>query len=112
MIPVLIETILRSAFVGLTIASIAALASLLLASVTKRWHSQSANSSDVLPGYTMTLLQELQAMLQARSGSGIARNPAAAPQSSNNRFEASRNARSIFGRFGPFTRYPATRTPR
>ena len=55
MIPVLIEAAFRSLFVGSATASIA------------------------LPAYPMTLLQELQARIQAKSGSGGVLGPVAAP---------------------------------
>ena len=55
MIPVLIETAFRSLFVG------------------------SANASIVLPAHTMTLLEELQTRIQAKSESGGLPRPVAVP---------------------------------
>jgi hypothetical protein len=92
MIPVPIKEELRSVFVGLRaaaclckteirngftqeaawgLAPAGASATASPITVTERLHFQSANSSMVPPAYPMTLLQELQAMLQARSGSGL-----------------------------------------
>lgn len=92
MIPVLIETVLHCLFVSLTVAvclraarmrndfarktgpSLApsrSLASPSLLPIAERLHFQSVNSSVVRPAYSMSLLQELQEMLQARSGSGL-----------------------------------------
>ncbi|HMG86233.1 MAG TPA: hypothetical protein VK574_10830 [Terracidiphilus sp.] len=92
MIPVLTKTVLRSVLVGLAAAVClrafdirnmftqeaglglvltGALAMPLLAPITQRLHFQPASSSIVSSANSMTLLQELQAMLQARSGSGL-----------------------------------------
>jgi hypothetical protein len=100
MIPVLIKTVLRSVFVGLTDAVclrafadrdglaqraglgpvlVGALAMPSLIPIVERSHSPSANSSIGRNAYPMTLLQELQEILQARSGSGLRPRPFVAP---------------------------------
>ncbi len=92
MIPVLMKAVLRSVFVGLTVGVClsafgirnmftqeaglglvlaGALAMPLLLPITQRLHFQPVNSSIVHTANSMTLLQELQAMLEARSGSGL-----------------------------------------
>ena len=104
MIPVLIKSVLRSVFVGsadhfslraagignvfaqkvgLGLVLAGALAIPLLIPLPEPLHLQSANSGIVRPAYSMTLLQELQAMLQARGGSGLLPRPFVAPVPEN-----------------------------
>ena len=90
MIPIFIEAALRSVLVGLAVAAglrifrvrnvlaqkaawglvlVSALAMPLLLPVTARWNLLPAVVSVVLPARPMTLLEELQARIQAKSGS-------------------------------------------
>jgi beta-lactamase regulating signal transducer with metallopeptidase domain/DUF4097 and DUF4098 domain-containing protein YvlB len=91
MIPVLIDAALRSLFVGLIVAAglrafrirnvfaqkaawglvlVGALAMPLLAPIVQRLQVLPANEGIVLPAHPMTLLEELQARIQAKTGSG------------------------------------------
>jgi beta-lactamase regulating signal transducer with metallopeptidase domain len=90
MIPIFIEAALRSLLVGLAVSVglrifrvrnvlaqkaawglvlVSALAMPLLLPFTAQWHPLPAGVSVVLPAHPMTLLQELQARIQAKSGS-------------------------------------------
>ena len=90
MISVLIEAALRSLLVALVVAMglgilrvrnvlarkaawglvlVSALAMPLLLPITAEWHLGLAELNIVLPAHPMTLLEELQALIQARSGS-------------------------------------------
>ena len=100
MIPVLIDAAMRSLFVGLIVAVglrafrirnvfaqkaalglvlVGALAMPLLMPIADRLQLLPANASIVLPAHPMTLLEELQARLQAKSGSGTLPKPVAPP---------------------------------
>jgi len=100
MIPVLIDAAMRSLFVGLIVevglrafrirnvfaqkaalglVLLGALAMPLLLPIADRLQLLPANASIVLPAHPMTLLEELQARLQARSGSGTIHKPVAPP---------------------------------
>ena len=91
MIPIFIEAALRSLLFGLAVAVglrifrvrnvlaqkaawglvlVSALAMPLLLPVTARWNLLPARVNVVLPAHPMTLLEELQARIQAKSGSG------------------------------------------
>src|SRR5579863_4735561 len=91
MIPAFIEAALRSLLVGLAVAVglrifrvrnvlaqkaawglvlVSALAMPLLLPITTQWHLLPAGINVVLPAHPMTLLEELQARLLAKSGSG------------------------------------------
>jgi beta-lactamase regulating signal transducer with metallopeptidase domain len=103
MIPILIEAALRSLLVGLAVAVglrmfrvrnvlakkaawglvlVSALAMPLLLPVTAQWNLLPAQVNVVLPAHPMTLLEELQARIQAKSGSesNFAPQAAAIPQ--------------------------------
>jgi hypothetical protein len=67
----------QKAALGLVLAG--ALAMPLLMPIMDRLQVLPANAGIVLPAYPMTLLEELQARIQAKSGSGILPNPLAAP---------------------------------
>lgn len=90
MIPIFIEAALRSLLAGLAVAVglrifrvrnvlaqkavwglvlVSALAMPLLLPVTAQWHLLPARVNIVVPAHPMTLLQELQARIQAKSGS-------------------------------------------
>jgi len=118
MTPVLIKAVLRSVIVGLTAAVClrtfgsrnmftqeaglglvlaGALAMPLLTPITQRLHFQSANSSIVHNANSMTLLQELQAMLQARSGSSLQPTHVAAPNPPTNSPQADKSSRPTAG---------------
>jgi predicted transcriptional regulator len=105
MILVLIEAAFRSLFVGLIVAIclrvfrvrdvfaqkaalglvlMGALAMPLLMPIAKRVHLLPANASIVLPARPMTLLEELQARIQAKSGSGSIPRYSGAPISAAN----------------------------
>ncbi len=100
MIPVLIDAAMRSLFVALIVALglrafrvrnvfaqkaalglvlVGALAMPLLMPIADRLQLLPANASIVLPAHPMTLLEELQARLQAKSGSGTLPKPVAPP---------------------------------
>ena len=100
MIPVLIDAAMRSLFVGLIVAVglrafrirnvfaqkaalglvlIGALAMPLLMPIVDQLQPLPANASIVLPAHPMTLLEELRARLQAKSGSGTLPKPVAPP---------------------------------
>lgn len=100
MISLLIDAALRSLFVGLMVAIalrafrirnvfaqkaalglvlVGALAMPLLMPLIGRLQVLPANAGIALPAYPMTLLEELQARIQAKSGSGTLPNPLAAP---------------------------------
>jgi BlaR1 peptidase M56/Putative adhesin len=100
MIPVLIDAAMRSLFVGLIVAVglrafrirnvfaqkvalglvlVGALAMPLLMPIADRLQLLPAKASIVLPAHPMTLLEELQAKLQAKSGSGALPKPVAPP---------------------------------
>jgi len=114
MIPVLIKTVLCSVFVGLSCAVCRSLAihsglaqtaglglalagSLATALLIPIAGGQSANSGIVPPANAMTLLQELQAMLQARSGSSLLPRPFEAPVPTTNSPEPERSSRRVPG---------------
>jgi hypothetical protein len=118
MTPVLIKAVLLSVIVGLTAAVClrafgsrdmftqeaalglvlaGALAMPLLTPITQRLHFQSANSSIVHNANSMTLLQELQAMLQVRSGSGLLPTQLAAPNPPTNSLQADESSRPTTG---------------
>lgn len=118
MTPVLIKAVLRSVIVGLTAAVClrafgsrnmftqeaalglvlaGALAMPLLTPITQRLHFQSANSSIVHNADSMTLLQELQAMLEARSGSGLLPTHLAAPIPTTHSPQADKSSRPTIG---------------
>ena len=105
MIPILIDAAMRSLFVGLIVAVglrafrirnvfarkaalglvlVGALAMPLLMPIADRLQLLPANASIVLPAHSMTLLEELQARLQAKSGSGILPKPVAPPIPASN----------------------------
>ena len=90
MIPIFIEAALRSLLAGLAVAVglrifrvrnvmaqkaawglvlVSALAMPLLLPVTAQWHLLPAGVNVILPAHPMTLLEELQARIQAKSGS-------------------------------------------
>ena len=100
MIHVLVDAAMRSLFVGLIVevglrafrirnvfaqkaalglVLLGALAMPLLLPIADRLQLLPANASIVLPAHPMTLLEELQARLQARSGSGTQHKPVAPP---------------------------------
>lgn len=100
MIPVLIDAAMRSLLVGLIVAAglrafrirnvfaqkaalglvlIGALAMPLLKPIVDRLQPLPAIASIVLPAHPMTLLEELRARLQAKSGSGTLPKPVAPP---------------------------------
>ena len=100
MIPVLIDAAMRSLFAGLIVAVglrafrirnvfaqkaalglvlIGALAMPLLMPIVDQLQPLPANASIVLPAHPMTLLEELRARLQAKSGSGALPKPVAPP---------------------------------
>jgi beta-lactamase regulating signal transducer with metallopeptidase domain len=102
MISVFIEAALRSLLVALVVAVglrilrvrnvlaqkaawglvlVSALAMPLLLPITAEWHLLPAEVNIVLPAHPMTLLEELQALIQARSGSGNTVAPETAPSS-------------------------------
>ena len=102
MISVFIEAALRSLLVALVVAMglgilrvrnvlaqkaawglvlVSALAMPLLLPVTAGWHPGPAELNIVLPAHPMTLLEELQALIQARSGSASTVAPETAPSS-------------------------------
>jgi hypothetical protein len=118
MISVVIKSVLSSVFVGLIDAVClrpfairhgfpqtvvlglvlgGALAIPLLTPIAGHLHFQSANSSIVRPAYSMTLLQELQEMLQARSGSGLQPKPLEAPIQTSNPPRAEKPSRPATG---------------
>jgi hypothetical protein len=122
MTPVLIKAVLLSVIVGLTAAVClrafgsrnmftqeaalglvlaGALAMPLLTPITQRLHFQSANSSIVHNANSMTLLQELQAMLQVRSGSGLLPTQLAAPNPPTNSLQADESSRPTTGSAPP-----------
>ena len=105
MIPVLIDAAMRSLFVALIVALglrafrvrnvfaqkaalglvlVGALAMPLLMPIADRLQLLPANASIVLPAHPMTLLEELQARLQAKSGSGTLPKPVAPPIPASN----------------------------
>ncbi len=100
MIPILIDAAMRSLFVGLVVAVglrafrirnvfaqktalglvlVGALAMPFLMPIADRFQLLPATASIMLPAHSMTLLEELQARLQAKSGSGALPKPAASP---------------------------------
>jgi beta-lactamase regulating signal transducer with metallopeptidase domain len=112
MIPIFIEAALRSLLVGLAVAVglrifrvrnvlaqkvawglvlVSALAMPLLLPVTVQWNLLPARVNVVLPAHPMTLLEELQARMQAKSGSenNFAPLPAPIPQSDSPRIQES-----------------------
>jgi hypothetical protein len=118
MLPVLIKSVLSSVFVGLIDADClrpfairhgfpqtlvlgfalgGAVAIPLLIPIADHLHFQSANSSMVRPAYSMTLLQELQEMLQARSGPGLLPKPLEAPIQATNPPRAEKPSRPATG---------------
>ena len=105
MIPVLIDAAMRSLFVGLIVGLslrvfrirnvfaqkaafglvlVGALAMPLLMPIADRLQLLPANASIVLPAHPMTLLEELQARLQAKSGYDTLPKPVAAPNPASN----------------------------
>ena len=118
MISVVIKSVLSAVFVGLIDAVClrplairhgfpqtvvlglvlgGALAIPLLIPIADHLHFQSANSSIMRPAYSMTLLQELQEMLQARSGSGLQPKPLEAPVQTANPPRAEKPSRPATG---------------
>jgi beta-lactamase regulating signal transducer with metallopeptidase domain len=112
MIPIFIEAALRSLLVGLAVAVglrmfrvrnvlaqkaawglvlVSALAMPLLLPVTAQWNLLPARVNVVLPAHPMTLLEELQARIQAKSGSesNFAPLPAPIPQNDSPRIQES-----------------------
>jgi beta-lactamase regulating signal transducer with metallopeptidase domain len=104
MISLLIEASLRSLLFGLVVAIglrafrvrnvvaqksawtfvlVAAFAMPLLRPITAQWHILPAGADILLPAHPMTLLEELQAKIQAHGGSGSRLGPIAIPQGGN-----------------------------
>ncbi|HEY2469772.1 MAG TPA: M56 family metallopeptidase [Terracidiphilus sp.] len=118
MIPVVIEAALRSLLVGVIVAIglrvfrvrnvvaqkaalglvlVGALTMPFLVPITARLQVLPAKASIVLPARAMTLLEELQARLQAKSGSGGLLKPAAVSTPSANPPQADTSAEAALG---------------
>lgn len=116
MIPVLIDAAMRSLLVGLMVAVglrafrirnvfaqkaalglvlAGALAMPLLMPIAGRVQLLPAKASIVLPAHPMTLLEELQARIQAKSGSGTLPKPVATPVSAANPAQAESSSASV-----------------
>ena len=130
MIPVLIERDLRSVFVGLADAACTSVSGIcnvpahkaglvvlagaltmpLLMLATEHLQLQSAKSDVVFPAFSMTLLQELQAILEARSGPGLPPSTAPTPTNSSQAEKSSSStSASDTKELGPFSSEPAPR---